>query len=80
MTYASHTGHDAPAPATIARVALAPLRAISFFFRSIIEANRMARDIETLLRLSDATLADIGLTRDGIIPSVARKYGLRDTM
>jgi uncharacterized protein YjiS (DUF1127 family) len=64
----------------VAQIATAPLRAIRFFFRSIIEANRMARDVETMMRLSDATLVDISLTRDEIIPSVARRYGLRDTM
>jgi uncharacterized protein YjiS (DUF1127 family) len=40
----------------------------------------MAREVETMMRLSDETLLDIGLTRDEIIPGVARKYGLRDTI
>lgn len=80
MTVSSHTGDTVATSVAAAQIAVAPLRAIRFFFRSIIEANRMAREIETLSRLSDAALADIGLTREGIIPGVARKYGLRDTM
>ncbi|MET4128341.1 DUF1127 domain-containing protein [Roseovarius sp. MBR-6] len=80
MTYSSHTGHSAATSIGVAQIATAPLRAIGFFFRSIIEANRMAREVETMMRLSDETLLDIGLTRDEIIPGVARKYGLRDTI
>jgi uncharacterized protein YjiS (DUF1127 family) len=80
MTYSSHTGHSAATSVGVAQIATAPLRAIGFFFRSIIEANRMAREVETMMRLSDETLLDIGLTRDEIIPGVARKYGLRDTI
>ncbi|MGX0879578.1 uncharacterized protein YjiS (DUF1127 family) [Roseovarius sp. MBR-154] len=76
MTYSSHTSHSSPLAASIARVALAPLRAVSFFFQSIIAANRMARDVEKLSRLSDAKLAELGLDRDKIVPYLARKSEL----
>jgi len=80
MTYSSHTSHNAPVAASIARAALAPLRAVSFFFQSIISANRMVRDVEQLSRLSDAKLTAMGLTRDEIVPYLARQYGLRSSL
>ncbi|GAW33498.1 hypothetical protein RA2_00536 [Roseovarius sp. A-2] len=80
MTYSSHTSHSAPVAASIARAVLAPLRAVNFFFQSIIDANRMMRDVEQLSRLSDAKLTAMGLTRDEIVPHLAQQYGLRSSL
>ncbi|MBE0453013.1 MAG: hypothetical protein IBX58_04955 [Roseovarius sp.] len=77
MTYSTHNSPRAPLYTGVGRLALGPLRAIEWFLQSIIDANRMARDIERLLRLSDARLAEMGLKREDVISHAAQASGLR---
>jgi len=76
MTYTSDGSPSAPAYIRGGRRALAPLHALDFVLQQVIAANRLARDFETVSRLSDANLAERGLDRESIGPYFARKSGL----
>ncbi|MBQ0811189.1 hypothetical protein [Roseovarius sp.] len=73
MAYSSHSNVPAPGFGTLASLALAPLRLIDGFFKSLIAANRFAHEVETLSMASDARLAKMGLKRDTLVADLAAR-------
>ncbi|WP_417726102.1 hypothetical protein [Roseovarius sp.] len=76
MAYSYHSNVPAPMFGSIARFALAPLRAIDGFFQSVAAANRFAHDVEILSIASDAKLAKMGLKRETLIADLAARSDL----
>ncbi|MBQ0750239.1 MAG: hypothetical protein KBT70_08560 [Roseovarius sp.] len=73
MAYSSHSNVPAPGFGTLVSLALAPLRLIDGFFKSLIAANRFAHEVETLSMASDARLAKMGLKRDTLVADLAAR-------
>lgn len=71
MAHNTEAGYTTGHSFELARLALAPLRAIDTFLGSISEANRLAHEVETLSHASDSQLAAMGLTRSDVAQYVA---------
>lgn len=76
MAYSSHSNVSAPGFGNFGRLALAPLRLIDGFFKSVVAANRFAHDVETLSMASDARLAQMGLKRETLVADLAARSDL----